>query len=54
MLIYLQQDFYVIQDQGGTPNFKDPVLRDVTPVSAGQNTTIRFTSDNAGQWFLHW
>ncbi|KAJ3757797.1 laccase [Lentinula raphanica] len=34
-------------------NFKNPVRRDTTPVAAGELTTIRFTTDNPGPWFLH-
>ncbi|KAL0565416.1 hypothetical protein V5O48_016606 [Marasmius crinis-equi] len=34
-------------------NFKNPVRRDVTYVSTGNLTTIRFRTDNPGPWFLH-
>jgi iron transport multicopper oxidase len=54
MLVYLQQDFSVVQDQGGPLNYENPVRRDVTPVAENKTTIIRFRSDNAGPWFLHW
>ncbi|KAG7094425.1 hypothetical protein E1B28_008025 [Marasmius oreades] len=34
-------------------NFQNPVRRDVTYVSTGNLTTIRFTTNNTGPWFLH-
>lgn len=36
-------------------NFVNPVRRDVVSVGmAGDNTTIRFMTDNSGPWILHW
>ncbi|KAJ7635345.1 Cupredoxin, partial [Roridomyces roridus] len=48
--------FHVVRSAGNeTYNFDTPVVRDV--VSMGDSTeyltTIRFTTDNAGPWFLH-
>jgi iron transport multicopper oxidase len=50
--------FSVVRSAGSsTYNYKNPVRRDV--VSSGglvpgvDNTTIRFTTDNTGPWFLH-
>jgi len=35
-------------------NFKNPVRRDVVSTGvAGDNVTIRFTTDNPGPWFVH-
>ncbi|KAF8919352.1 laccase [Mucidula mucida] len=46
--------FDVVRIAGSdTYNFEDPVRRDVTSVVAGNTTTIRFTTDNPGPWFLH-
>ncbi|KAJ7593844.1 Cupredoxin [Mycena floridula] len=45
--------FSVTQSAGRTPNFKNPVRRDVTEVVAGKTTTIRFVTDNPGPWILH-
>ncbi|KAJ7688671.1 laccase 5 [Mycena rosella] len=48
-------NFHVIRSAGSqTYNFKDPVIRDVVNTGfAGDNATFRFTTDNAGPWFLH-
>lgn len=36
-------------------NFENPVRRDVVNTGvAGDNTTIRFVTDNSGAWILHW
>ncbi|KAG2022525.1 laccase 5 [Coprinopsis cinerea AmutBmut pab1-1] len=48
--------FSVIKSAGGSPNFVDPVRRDVVAVGteAGQgDTIIRFVADNPGPWFFH-
>ncbi|KAJ7785368.1 laccase 3 [Mycena maculata] len=47
--------FYVIRSAGSsTYNFDNPVIRDVVDTGlAGDNTTFRFVTDNAGPWFLH-
>ncbi|KIK58304.1 hypothetical protein GYMLUDRAFT_45516 [Collybiopsis luxurians FD-317 M1] len=34
-------------------NFVNPIRRDTTPVALGNQTTIRFVTDNAGPWFFH-
>ncbi|KAI0756312.1 laccase [Daedaleopsis nitida] len=49
--------FAVVRSAGSTEyNYDNPVWRDVvstgTP-AAGDNVTIRFTTDNPGPWFLH-
>ncbi|KAJ6590849.1 laccase 2 [Mycena sp. CBHHK59/15] len=49
-------NFFVIRSAGNSSyNFIDPVIRDVvnTGVSASDNTTFRFETNNAGPWFLH-
>ncbi|KAF8188021.1 yellow laccase [Pholiota molesta] len=47
--------FSVVRSAGSTVyNYVDPVQRDVVSIGvAGDNTTIRFTTDNAGPWILH-
>lgn len=36
-------------------NYVDPVRRDTVDTGfADSNATIRFVTDNAGPWFLHW
>ncbi|KAF9471986.1 hypothetical protein BDN70DRAFT_938526 [Pholiota conissans] len=36
-------------------NYADSVQRDVVSSGvAGDNPTIRFTTDNAGPWIMHW
>nr|ACZ58369.1 laccase [Cerrena sp. WR1] len=47
--------FHVVRSAGQTtPNYVDPILRDtVNTGAAGDNVTIRFTTDNPGPWFLH-
>jgi hypothetical protein len=36
-------------------NFVNPVRRDVVSAGlAGDNVTIRFETNNAGPWILHW
>lgn len=49
--------FSVIQSAGSTtPNYNNPVRRDV--VNSGASTSdsviIRFATDNAGPWIMHW
>lgn len=35
-------------------NYDNPVRRDVVNIgTASDNVTVRFTTDNAGPWFLH-
>ncbi|KAJ6502851.1 Cupredoxin [Mycena vitilis] len=48
--------FHVVRSAGNsTYNWENPVMRDVTSTgnSTGDLTTFRFTTDNAGPWFLH-
>ncbi|KAI0766898.1 laccase [Trametes elegans] len=47
--------FSVVQSAGqAAPNYKNPVRRDTVSIGAvGDNVSIRFTTDNAGPWFLH-
>ncbi|TBU29213.1 laccase [Dichomitus squalens] len=47
--------FYVVQSAGQTePNYVNPPQRDVVSTgTAGDNVTIRFTTNNPGPWFLH-
>ncbi|TRM58088.1 multicopper oxidase/laccase [Schizophyllum amplum] len=47
--------FDVVRSAGSTVyNYDNPVRRDVVNTGlAGDNTTIRFTTDNAGPWILH-
>jgi len=47
--------FDVIRSAGSSVyNFENPVRRDVVNTGfAGDNTTIRFKTDNAGAWILH-
>nr|BAE80732.1 laccase 2 [Flammulina velutipes] len=47
--------FDVIRGPGQTDyNFENPPRRDVVSIgAAGDNVTIRFTTDNPGPWFLH-
>lgn len=46
--------FDVVKSAGSNfYNFIDPVRRDTTGVIQGRTTTIRFTTDNVGPWFLH-
>ncbi|KAI0771657.1 laccase B [Trametes elegans] len=47
--------FSVVRSAGSdTYNYVNPVRRDVVSTgTAGDNVTIRFTTDNAGPWFLH-
>ncbi|KAG5650727.1 hypothetical protein H0H81_011243 [Sphagnurus paluster] len=48
-------EFSVIRSAGSsTYNYDNPVQRDVVSVGlAGDNVTIRFTTDNPGPWILH-
>jgi iron transport multicopper oxidase len=50
--------FSVVRGAGQTAaeaNFVNPPRRDVVAMgSAGDNVTIRFVTDNAGPWILHW
>ncbi|KAF9473147.1 laccase [Pholiota conissans] len=47
--------FSVIRSAGSSDyNFVDPVQRDVVSIGvSGDNTTIRFETDNAGPWIMH-
>ncbi|KAK7443258.1 laccase, multicopper oxidase, benzenediol:oxygen oxidorectuctase [Stygiomarasmius scandens] len=47
--------FDVVRSAGSsTYNYVNPPRRDVVSIGAsGDNVTIRFTTDNAGPWFLH-
>ncbi|KAJ7881101.1 laccase [Mycena olivaceomarginata] len=47
--------FDVVRSAGSTVyNYANPARRDVVNIGvAGDNVTIRFTTDNAGPWFLH-
>uniref|UniRef100_UPI00403B38C7 Laccase n=1 Tax=synthetic construct TaxID=32630 RepID=UPI00403B38C7 len=47
--------FDVVRSAGSsTYNYVNPVRRDVVSIgAAGDNVTIRFTTDNPGPWFLH-
>jgi len=47
--------FDVVRSAGSsTYNYANPVRRDVVSIGgAGDNVTIRFTTDNSGPWFLH-
>jgi iron transport multicopper oxidase len=49
------QKFDVVRTAGSsTYNYANPVRRDVISIGlAGDNVTFRFTTDNAGPWFLH-
>lgn len=40
----------------GRFNFNNPVIRDVVNIgeTQGDFTAIRFRTDNAGPWILHW
>ena len=51
-----QHTFDVVRSAGSTTyNYANPVRRDVVSIgSSGDNVTIRFVTDNAGPWFLHW
>ena len=55
-LYHSKHNFDVIRSAGNsTYNFVNPVRRDVVSAGlAGDNTTIRFQTDNAGPWILHW
>ena len=48
--------FDVVRSAGsGVYNYDNPVRRDVVNIgSGGDMTTIRFKTDNAGPWILHW
>jgi len=52
----IQQTIDVVRTAGSsTYNYANPVRRDVISIGlAGDNVTFRFTTDNAGPWFLHW
>ncbi|KAF8895919.1 laccase lcc5 [Mucidula mucida] len=47
--------FDVVRSAGmDTYNYENPVRRDVVSLgAAGDNVTVRFTTDNPGPWFLH-
>ena len=55
-LILLQHAFSVVRSAGSHDyNFLSPVRRDTVNTGIGNdNVTIRFVTDNAGPWFLHW
>ena len=56
-LNFFQNAFDVVRIAGSnTTNFVNPVRRDVVSLgsSSTDNVTIRFVTDNAGPWFLHW
>ena len=48
--------FDVVRSAGSsTYNYVNPVRRDVVNIGmAGDNTTIRFETNNAGPWIMHW
>ncbi|KAK0454222.1 laccase lcc5 [Desarmillaria tabescens] len=48
-------NFDVVRSAGShVYNYENPVRRDVVNIGgAGDNVTIRFTTDNPGPWFLH-
>ncbi|KAF9477937.1 laccase [Pholiota conissans] len=47
--------FSVVRSAGSSVyNYVDPVQRDVVSIGvSGDNTTIRFTTDNSGPWIMH-
>ncbi|CAL1714469.1 unnamed protein product [Somion occarium] len=47
--------FNVVRSAGSTDyNYANPIRRDTVNIgAAGDNVTIRFTTDNPGPWFLH-
>ncbi|KAK0451148.1 laccase [Desarmillaria tabescens] len=53
--IMISTPFDVVRSAGSTVyNYENPVRRDVVSIgNAGDNVTIRFTTDNPGPWFLH-
>ena len=50
-----QHTFYVVRSAGSDDyNYDNPPQRDtVSTGTAGDNVTIRFTTNNPGPWFLH-
>lgn len=56
----LQHAFSVVRSANSTAyNYVDPVRRDTVNIGfnngiTSDNVTIRFFTDNAGPWFLHW
>lgn len=54
--IFRQHNFDVVRAAGSdTYNYDNPVRRDVVSLGvAGDNVTIRWTTDNPGPWILHW
>lgn len=53
----LQHSFSVVRSAGSDSyNWDNPVRRDVVSIGAQDTdrTTIRFSTDNTGPWFLHW
>ncbi len=52
---FVQHTFYVVRSAGSTEyNYVNPPQRDtVSTGAAGDNVTIRFTTNNPGPWFLH-
>ncbi|KAK0430099.1 laccase [Armillaria borealis] len=52
---HLHAHFDVVRSAGSTEyNYANPVRRDVVSTGSGtDNVTFRFTTDNAGPWFLH-
>lgn len=56
-----KHSFDVVRSAGtNTYNYANPVRRDVVSIGGNvfgveaDNVTIRFVTDNAGPWFLHW
>ena len=56
LLFVIQHSFSVVRSAGSTVyNYVNPVRRDVVNTGvAGDNATIRFKTDNAGPWIIHW
>lgn len=52
----MQHAFSVVRSSGSSVyNYVNPVRRDVVSTGiAGDNATIRFQTDNAGPWIIHW
>ena len=54
---FSQHPFSVVRSAGADAsyNYVNPVRRDVVSLgAAGSNVTIRFTTNNAGPWIMHW
>lgn len=52
----LKHSFYVVRSADSKKyNYINPVRRDTVNTGlTDSNATIRFKTDNAGPWFLHW